>query len=55
MSEQLTKTSESSGSTRFESTDIGRVTLFEALAENTEAVGVDRSNHTSQAPDFDDQ
>lgn len=35
--------------------EIGKVTLFEALAENTSAVGIDKSNHTSQAPDYDDQ
>jgi hypothetical protein len=37
--------------------DLGRITLFEALAEDLgpDAVGIDRSNHSTQRADFDDQ
>lgn len=38
-------------------TGLGKVTLFEALAQELgpDEVGVDRSNHTTQQADFDDQ
>ena len=54
MSEQLRQEDEgalSEGATG----ELGKMTLLEAMAQDTEAVGIDRSNASTLGADFDDQ
>lgn len=56
MSEQLSQNVEGVVSSETQA-HVGKITLLEALAEDTIAVGIDRSNHSTPQgqADFDDQ